>query len=164
MLFRSWRSNPISPFYGEPDENKVLAIQKDFSGSGRRFYCPGIMFWKRTQIGIEVLEKVSKYHLTQLEFDSLLPDDKAINQWLSMEENSKHLIELDERSYIIGHRLLQLMAGSAGYKLERFTAFHANYVKGLPKKVRNMKFASIPEKSFFKRVRAIIELAMEKMG
>ena len=70
---------------------------------------------------------------------------------------------LDERDFVIGHRILSLVLGKDGYDLEKFSAFHANYTLGVSMKARNLGFALLKNRQIATRFWAALTLVFEKL-
>lgn len=156
-----WKKRPMNPFRRNEYNEETFAIQKDFSPKGREFYCPGIMFWKRESASIGVLKDIQAFHRDLMK-DGNIPDDKALNMWLKDKANFSKMVALSEFDYIIGHRIPYLLAGTRNFRLERFTAFHANYVSGLERKIRIMEYAMLSPWQIFRRISAIFQLLIDR--
>ena len=157
-----WKKRPINPFPTNDGVEKHFAIQKDFSPHGRKFYCPGIMFWKRDSLSLEILRNIQAFHRSLMEKENI-PDDKAINIWLEDKDNFSKMVALSEYDYVIGHRILYLLAGVRNFSLGRFTAFHANYVSGLEKKLKIMEYALLTPRYISRRFQALSQLLIDRM-
>ena len=119
------------------DPKKVFAMQDD-STPKREFYCPGIMVWKNDERSKNVLQSIRDFHLEAFQINPYLPDDKAVNNWLTIENNHDFMSPLPTQTFVIGHRLLRLLLGISGFELNSYFAFHANYCVGSHEKIRNL--------------------------
>ena len=157
-----WAKEPPNIFHNQRGKDILGAIQVDPRMEKENFFCPGIMFWKRTSASQKVLTSIQSYHADLMQVDKSLADDKALNMWLNIDDHSKYICGLDRYQYIIGHRLPQLLLGISHFKLENFTAFHANYAVGLEKKARNIDLASLKIKPILPRIKGILTLLIER--
>jgi hypothetical protein len=136
-----WKSSPSFEASKLQNQEKSFAIQKDFAKE-RIFYCPGIMIWNKDMLALDVLHEIQTFHEKLIKEDETIPDDKAINRWLIMNDNISRMFELDEYKFVIGHRILFLLLGQKKYKLKNLIAFHANYANGIDVKFRNLQTVS----------------------
>lgn len=136
-----WRQRPNSDdiFISKPEA--TLAIQDDSTFDGRRFFCPGIMFWKNSGDSKEFIKAIFEFQKKEIENGTDMPDDKALNYVVQSEELFHKVIPLDKKTFIIGHRFPYLMSGINGFRLRNAIAFHANYVSGSQLKQTYMRGA-----------------------
>jgi hypothetical protein len=132
------------------DPEKVFAMQDD-STSKRDFYCPGIMIWKNDERSKNVLQSIRDFHLAAFQINPYLPDDKAVNNWLTIGNNQDSMSPLPRQTFVIGHRILRLLLGISGFKLNSYFAFHANYCIGSHEKIRNLNAVRLSSKFKFLR-------------
>jgi hypothetical protein len=110
------------------------------------------MIWKNNATSRHTLEDIRSSHRSFLELNPTMPDDKAINIWASAKENANRYWILDERLFVIGHRLPFLLLGVRGFSSRTFIAYHANYTIGLANKAKLLRIAKSGTKWFSVRL------------
>jgi hypothetical protein len=121
------------------DSSSAKFALQDDSTNARNYFCPGIMIWKKTIEAQISLNMIQDFHYNELTTNPFLPDDKAINKWLALDQNDKDLYVLPRHGFIIGHRIYKLLLGVSGYQFSRLIAFHANYSIGSAEKILKAK-------------------------
>jgi hypothetical protein len=156
-----WARNPEVSLSLFMDSEANFAVQQDrVPRTERVFLCPGIMVWKTNSHARAALASIRTRHELALKSNPLTPDDKLLNVWASETKNRKYIYMLSQFDYVIGHRLIYLLADAQDFQLGAYIAFHANYAIGIAKKVRMLKFAGTNKSNYFLRfVRIIILLA-----
>lgn len=108
-----------------------------------KFLCPGIMIWRNSSTSLMTLEEIRKFHLKKILQNSDFPDDKAINAWMSKDQNVDRITFLSPKEFVIGHRILELLMEKNDFEVRRYRAFHANYCKGPARKILRIKLVSL---------------------
>jgi len=139
----AWKSTPNLRKIFEDSSKAFLAIQDDSRNSNDRFFCPGIMIWRKSPRAIMILDEIDQFQKSRIDEGEWLPDDKALNFYLKQNGLYELVIPLPDEEYVIGHRLLHLMLGIGKFKLRKMTAFHANYAKGNDLKLKFINASQI---------------------
>jgi hypothetical protein len=101
------------------------------------------MIWKNSDSSISMVEDIRAFHEIKLLDDKNFPDDKAINAWMRIDNNHEKITFLSPNEFIIGHRLIALLAETSNYRLRNFKAFHANYCLGALRKRFRIKMLNL---------------------
>jgi hypothetical protein len=159
-----WAMSPELSLDSFQRSNSLFAIQQDAkSKKGAAFLCPGIMVWKTSTRASEILKSVRIYHEKLLQDNPIMPDDKALNLWVSKQRNADFLTKLNRHEYVIGHRLSALLLGLQGFRIRKVIAYHANYAIGLSSKSQLLHFASTPAKNVILRLYRALYLYARKI-
>ena len=131
------------------------------------YLCPGIMIWKNSDSSITMVEDIRAFHETKLLDDKNFPDDKAINSWMRIDKNHEKITFLSPNEFIIGHRLIALLAETSNFRLKNFKAFHANYCLGAVRKRFRIKMLNLvlkfPILRFFAAGLILADIAIVKL-
>lgn len=136
---------------------KLFAIQEDFNlRTGRSFLCPGVMFWRNSAEAKDLLESLINAHNYYSSSGNPMPDDKVLNELVSIEglHSSVHL--LPRAQFVIGHRIHDLVAQIRGYKLQNLDCYHANYATHESTKLARMSASGLTQKQRLKRARFLL--------
>jgi hypothetical protein len=133
----------------------------------KKYLCPGIMIWKNSNSSISMIEDIRGFHEIKLLKDKDFPDDKAINSWMQIDQNHEKIIFLSPHEFIIGHRLIALLAETSHFRLKNFKAFHANYCLGAVRKRFRIKIlilvSKFPSLRFFAAGLILADIAIVKL-
>ena len=133
----------------------------------KKYLCPGIMIWKNSDSSISMVEDIRGFHETKLLDDKNFPDDKAINSWMQIDKNHEKITFLSPNDFIIGHRLIALLAETSNFRLKNFKAFHANYCVGEVRKRFRIKMLNsvlkFPNLRFFVAGLILADIAIVKL-
>jgi hypothetical protein len=137
-----WKRAPKIEEIFPSESDAFLAIQDDSRGDSRKYYCPGIMFWRRSQDSKKTIENIFRFQRSEILKGRIIADDKALNMYLKEKNLYRRIIALESTEFIIGHRFPYLMLGIKGYRFRKFNAFHANYTKGEKNKLKYLQIVS----------------------
>jgi hypothetical protein len=126
---------------GQSDWNNKLELPS-------KFLCPGIMLWRNSTSSLQTLERIREFHQTKISQNINFPDDKAINEWMHIDDNIKSVALLSPHEFVIGHRILEILRGKSEFKIRNFRAFHANYCSGSSRKILRLGLLSLSSKSY----------------
>jgi hypothetical protein len=148
-----WTRSPETSLSEFITSSSSFAIQPDADSKNKRtFLCPGIMVWKTNSKAKETLESIRVHHESLLKTNPTMPDDKAINDWASKKENHLQYKVLNEKAFVIGHRLPYLLLGIRGFSFDNLIAYHANYTIGIKNKAKLLRIVDSGTKSFLVRL------------
>ena len=106
------------------------------------------MLWKNSTASLRTLERIKEFHQTKISQNIDFPDDKAINEWMHIDDNIKSVALLSPHEFVIGHRILEILRGKSEFKIRDIRAFHANYCTGSGRKILRLKLLSLSSKSY----------------
>jgi hypothetical protein len=147
-----WATSPTEEVQVFLNSAKPFAIQEDFNNkTGRIFYCPGIMFWRNSTVSRDILKELVGIHNNSSSIGTPMPDDKVLNGLIVSKNLFLNLHVLPRNQFVIGHRIIDLVAQIRGFKLEDIICYHANYSTSERIKLSRMSASLLSKSQISKR-------------
>jgi len=152
-----WVISPAEEITAFLKSAKMFAIQEDFNNkTGRIFFCPGIMLWRNTLESQEVLNMLVEIHKASSSSGKPMPDDKVLNGLIVSEDMFNIVYVLPRHKFVIGHRIIDLVAQFNGFKLENTICYHANYSTSEKVKLTRMSASLLSSPQLLKRINFLL--------
>ena len=121
-----WRSKLKAR--GDSEDDSSLIFQMDCDSIGRRRFCTGVVFIKRS--GIHLIQKILNFQSQSIARNEALNDEKACNRFIFGNELEESVANIPREEAIIGRDFLRTLTW-----WRNMSCFHANYMNVKQKRI-----------------------------